>query len=183
MSFRKRKSFNKKRIWLDITNSPHVLFFYPLIKEFEKREYEVIITTRDYAQVLSLLNRFHMKYKLIGKHQGKSILKKALGFVFRSLRLFVFGMGKKFDLALSHSSNDLSIAAFALRIPSVVMFDYEFAELSHRVNLRLATKILIPDLIPTEALNKYGNIKNKIDKYRGLKEQVYLGFMDIDENI
>ncbi len=171
------------KIWIDITNSPHVLFFKPLIKEFEKRGYEVTITTRDYAQTIPLLNNYGLKYFLIGKHQGKSVAKKALGFLFRSLQLILFGRRKGFNLAVSHNSNDLALAAFFLRIPHVIMFDYEYASLSHRVNFKLVTKILVPEALPTDVLLKYGADKGKIEKYRGFKEQVYLPFCSFEKDL
>ena len=70
-----------------MSNSPHVLFFRPIIKELEKRGHKVIITTREHAQTKQLLDLFGMKYTLIGKHAGKSIFKKLLNAISRVFEL------------------------------------------------------------------------------------------------
>jgi predicted glycosyltransferase len=61
------------RIWIDITNSPHVRFFAPLIAELEARGHEVSVTAREYAQTVSLLEREEIPYVLIGRHRGMGI--------------------------------------------------------------------------------------------------------------
>ena len=34
------------RVWIDVTNSPHVVFFRPLVAPFEARGHDVTITAR-----------------------------------------------------------------------------------------------------------------------------------------
>ena len=43
------------RVWIDVSNSPQVPFFRPLIALLEERGHDVDVTTRDYAQTLELL--------------------------------------------------------------------------------------------------------------------------------
>ena len=43
------------RVWIDVSNSPQVPFFRPLITLLEARGHEVAVTTRDYAQTVELL--------------------------------------------------------------------------------------------------------------------------------
>jgi hypothetical protein len=81
--------------------------------------------------------------------------------------------GARFDIALGHGSNDISIAAATLRVPSSTMFDYEWAAVQHHVNCRLARTIVVPDAIPPERLRAYG-AQGKIRAYAGLKEEYYL---------
>ena len=42
------------RIWVDLTNSPHVLVMRPVIRALEGRGAQVIVTARDFAQTLGL---------------------------------------------------------------------------------------------------------------------------------
>jgi len=175
---------NKKlRIWIDMTNTPHVLIFRPVIKALEEQGHEVFVTAREFAQTSQLLNRFGIKHTLIGRHQGKEIYRKIYGLVNRTGRLMAYAAGKKFNLAVSHGSNDCAVASFFLRIPHVTMFDYEFAKVMHNINLRVSTKVLIPDLIPSEPLYEYGGTDEKIDKYPGLKEEYYLADFKPDEAV
>src|SRR5207244_12378350 len=47
----------RKKIWVDLDNSPHVPFFRPIIEELRKRNYDVLITARNAYQVRELLER------------------------------------------------------------------------------------------------------------------------------
>ena len=46
------------RVWVDLTNSPHVLVMRPVIRVLEQRGAEVLVTARDFAQTLELCERF-----------------------------------------------------------------------------------------------------------------------------
>lgn len=179
-----RKSSNKHlRVWIDITNTPHVLIFRPMINAFKEQGHEVFVTAREFAQTSQLLGRFGIDHTLIGKHQGKEIYRKMYGLASRTSRLMAYAAGKKFNLAVSHGSNDCAVASFFLRIPHVTMFDYEFAKAMHNINLRVSTKALIPDMIPSAPLYEYGGTDKKIDKYPGLKEEYYLADFQPDTSV
>jgi predicted glycosyltransferase len=76
-------------------------------------------------------------------------------------------------VAIGHGSNDVSVAAKLLRVPSATSFDYEWATAQHQVNCRLARAVVVPDAIPVERLERYG-ARGKIHAYQGLKEEYYL---------
>jgi hypothetical protein len=97
----------------------------------------------------------------------------------RSLALTRWARRQRFDLALGHGSNDVSVAAALLRIPSATMFDYEWAMVQHNVNCRLARAVVVPDATPAERLKRYG-AAGKIRAYEGLKEEYYLHDFDPD---
>src|SRR6266487_18635 len=61
-----------------------------------------------------------------------------------------------------------------LGIPNTTMFDYEWASLQHQVNCRLANRVLVPEVIPTERLARYGARPPKLVRYPGLKEEYYM---------
>ncbi|RJQ52729.1 MAG: DUF354 domain-containing protein [Actinobacteria bacterium] len=164
----------RKRIWIDLTNSPHVLIFKPLIEILDEREYEVKVTAREFAQTVPLLDLFDIDYTPIGRHQGKSLIRKAAGLFSRSRRLQKWADGQGFHLAVSHGSNDLALAAFRLGVPHVTMQDYEFNTASHRVNFRLSTRVLFPDCVDAETLRGFGATVEKLVRYPGLKEEYYL---------
>ena len=69
------------KIWIDLTNSPHINFFKPFIKRWEKEGYEIIITARELANTIELINQNGWKYTEIGGHAGKSKIKKLLYFI------------------------------------------------------------------------------------------------------
>ena len=157
-----------------MTNSPHVLFFEPVIADLRADGHEVEVTARDFAQTVPLLEAKHIPFTLIGRHQGRSRVRKALGLVSRSLALARWARPRRFDVAMGHNSNDLSVAAWLLRIPHLLVHDYEHANLSYAVNARLADRILVPEAIPVEAIVAHGARAEKVGHFPGLKEHVYL---------
>jgi uncharacterized protein len=161
------------KVWVDLTNSPHVLVLAPIIRRLEQQGHEVQVTARDFAQTLELCERLGIGYYAIGHHRGADLGDKALGLVDRSWQLVRFGARRKFDLAIGHGSNDISVAAKLLRIPCSTMFDYEWATIQHNVNCRLAEAVVVPDVIPVERLERYG-AAGKLRRYPGLKEEYYL---------
>jgi uncharacterized protein len=171
------------RVWIDLTNSPHVLVLRPIVELLEQDGHEVSVTARDFAQTLGLLRRFGMAHTAIGRHRGERLGAKAVGLAERSVALTRWARRSgPFDIALGHGSNDISVAATLLRIPSATMFDYEWAKVQHHVNCRLARTVVVPEAIPTARLDRYG-ADGKVRKYAGLKEEYYLADFEPDGSI
>ena len=170
------------RIWIDLTNSPHVVVMRPLIAVLRADGHEVEVTARDFAQTLELCERLGIEHTAVGRHRGGRVASKALGLVSRSLALRRWGRGRGFDVALGHGSNDLSVAARLLGIPSATAFDYEWARVQHHVNCRLARAVVVPEAIPPERLYPYG-ARGKLRRYPGLKEEYYLADFEPDETV
>jgi hypothetical protein len=167
------------KVWIDLTNSPHVLVMRPVIADLRARGHEVEVTARDFAQTLGLCRRFGIEHTAIGRHRGGGLAAKARGLGERSLALTKWARGRGFELALGHGSNDVTVAAALLRIPSATMFDYEWAAVQHHINCRLARTVVVPDAIPPERLHRYG-ADGKIHAYEGLKEEYYLADFEPD---
>jgi uncharacterized protein len=167
------------RVWVDLTNSPHVLVMRPLIEVMRADGHEVEVTARDFAQTLELCDRFGIEHTAVGRHRGGRLASKAVGLASRSLALARWARPKRFDVAMGHGSNDVTVAAALLRVPSATAFDYEWATVQHEVNCRLARSVVVPDAIPAERLERYG-ARGKIHAYPGLKEEYYLADFEPD---
>jgi predicted glycosyltransferase len=167
------------RVWVDLTNSPHVLVLAPVIARLRARGHEVEVTARDFAQTLALCDRFGIEHTEIGRHRGAGLIDKARGLAARSTALARWARRRRFDLAIGHGSNDITVAAALLRIPCSTTFDYEWATVQHNVNCRLAQAVVVPDVIPPERLYRYG-ARGKLHRYPGLKEEYYLADFEPD---
>jgi len=170
------------RVWVDLTNSPHVLVMAPVIDVLRARGAEVEVTARDFAQTLALCERLGVAHTPIGRHRGGRVAWKAAGLLGRSAALARWARGRRFDLALGHGSNDVTVAAALLRIPSTTTFDYEWATAQHQVNCRLAAAVVVPQAIPPERLERYG-AAGKLGRYPGLKEEYYLAGFEPDPRV
>jgi len=177
------------RVWIDLTNSPHVLVMRPVIECLQADGHEVRVTARDFAQTIELCRRLGIAHTAIGHHRGERLTAKAAGLASRSSALVRWaradaragGLGR-FDVALGHGSNDVSVAAALLRIPSATMFDYEWATVQHNVNCRLARSVVVPEAIPPARLERYG-ARGKLRRYEGLKEEYYLADFEPDRAV
>src|SRR5262245_58705330 len=143
------------RVWIDLTNSPHVLVMQPVIEVLRTEGHGVRVTARDFAQTLALCERLGIEHTAIGHQRGERLGAKAVGLASRSTALVRWARreacaadGRGFDLALGHGSNDVSVAAALLRVPSSTMFDYEWATVQHNLNCRLARAVVVPEAIP-----------------------------------
>jgi len=172
---------NDKRIWIDIDNSPHVLFFDPIVRHLRAAGHEVLVTARACAQTHALLELHDMPFEPIGRHYGKNLLNKVFGLGARALQLYRRMRNQKIDVAVSHGSRSLVAATYLMRIPCVTLYDYEYV-FTKLFNL-LSTKVLIPELIPDETLRSIGLDDRKAARYPGFKEEVYLADFQPDERL
>ena len=174
----------KTKVWIDLTNSPHVLFFRPILRRLDEAGVPSVITARDYAQTLGLLELYGIPHTVIGRHGGARLGGKVTGLARRSLALTRFGRSTKgIRQAVSHGSNDLAVAAKLLKLHSTVLHDFEGATTMHKINFRLADKIMVPQVIPWAALAALGLDQRRYRPYAGIKEQVTLADFEPDPTV
>jgi uncharacterized protein len=163
------------RVWIDVSNSPQVPFFRPLVALLRERGHDVDVTTREFAQTVELLSLHGIDHEVVGPgHGGAGRIGKARAMAGRVRALRRSARGRGFDLALSHASHELPLVARSLGIPSSYAFDYEFARTQHGLGCRAATRVVVPAVIPQDRLSRLGARTAKVRRYEGLKEEYYL---------
>ncbi|CAN5740737.1 DUF354 domain-containing protein [soil metagenome] len=170
-------------VWFDITNSPEVLFFRPIIRRLEAAGIESIVSSRDFAQTVGLLDLYGIPHTIVGHHGGASLRGKALNLAQRSSALVRFGRGRDIGQAVSIGSNDQAVAARLLGLHSTIIQDYEGAAIEHRVNFRLASKVMFPAAVPFASLRALGLDARRYRPFPGLKEQVTLADFEPDPTV
>lgn len=164
-----------KSIWIDLDNSPHVPLFLPIIRHYRETGTDVLLTARDHSQTLELLDLAGLggTYTVVGTHAGASKVKKAINLLSRAIELARHvGRHSKPAVALSHGSRSMVLAARLQRIPVITMYDYEFTET--RIFNMFSDRVLVPDGIDDEVLDRIGLRSSKRHKYPGLKEELYI---------
>lgn len=156
------------RIWIDLDNTPHVPFFKPIIRELERRGYEVMLTARDAFQVCELAKRSGLTYTKVGRHYGKNRLLKILGLAWRTLQLLPIVLKERPVMGLSHGSRAQILLCNLVRIPTVMIMDYEHAQTPLLLRPRWE---VVPEALFNE--NLHCKTKQRIRKYKGIKEDVY----------
>lgn len=153
-----------KLIWIDITNSPHVLFFEPLIKELKKK-YNIIITARNYQQTIPLLRQKKIEFIELGRHHGRN---KIIGAIKEIIIRLKFILKYKPNLTISHHAFYNIIATFITGRKSLYMFDGDGTK-RQLLGIPFATKSLCPYILPQKTM-----FFRKLIKYPSLKEEIYL---------
>jgi len=166
-----------KTIWIDLENSPHVLFFNPIVNELKKRGWKVLVTVRDYAQVIGLCNLFHLEYTKIGHHYGKNKIAKSVGLVVRSLQLLPVLMKEKPCIAVSHGSRSQIVVSNLVGLPTIMMYDYEYTK---KIPFFRPTLAIVPEMLRDEDVK---DSADRISRYPGIKEDVYAANLVPDSSI
>lgn len=164
----------RPKIWVDLDNTPHVPFFEPIIEELSARGFEVVLTARDAFQVCELADRKGLHYARVGRHHGRNRALKLVGLFYRAGQLAPFVLHEKPDLALSHGARSQMIVANLFRIPTVLIDDYEHSQYPFLMRPKWE---IIPEVIPDASV---GCAPERIRKYPGIKEDVYVGRMKPD---
>jgi predicted glycosyltransferase len=167
------------RIWIDLANSPHVPFFRSLANEFTRRNHDLVVTARVFAETVALAEAAGFAPQVIGGHGGGKLSGKAGNLVQRALALARWARGRKLDLALSHNSYSQILAARALSLKSVTLMDYEHQPANH-LAFRLASRIIVPRAFPEASLVRFGAAAGKVRRFDGIKEDVYLANFQSD---
>ena len=156
------------KIWIDLDNTPHVPFFKPIIRELEKRGHTILLTARDAFQVCELADKMGLKPIKIGHHYGKNRFMKVWGLGWRSMQLLPPFLSCQPDLALSHGSRSQILLCNLLRVPTVMIMDYEFAETPWLLQPRW-------EIVPRVLLDANLQCKHpeRVRSYEGIKEDVY----------
>jgi hypothetical protein len=163
-------------LWVDLENTPHVLFLEPVITRLRARGWQVRITAKPQSQTLALALARGMMVERIGVGDLVGRPWKVLGGLHRAVQLIRWVLSQQRPKLLVCSSRTAALAAYVLRIPVVGLLDYEHAE--HRT-LALASRTLwLPDVLESIRLSR---VTRRVARfYEGLKENLYLDAMTLD---
>ncbi len=170
------------QLWIDFDNSPHVHFFAPLIRALERNGMQVVVTVRSFGQTEELAQSYGIPYTVIGEHRTpRTFVGRVTATFRRALWLAQFARKHHPDLAVSHGSRALALAAWMQRIPSMTIYDYEFV--SSNFFSKVSEKVMVPDTIPSDRLQLQGIDLKKVIRYPGFKEEAYVYDLSISPDI
>ena len=160
------------KIWIDLTNSPHVNFFADMVRELQE-DHEILLTCRPLANTIDLLEMKRFEYHVVGKHYGASKIKKAFGFPLRVFQLCCFLRRRRIDVAISHSSFYSPVVAQLLGIRSIYLNDNEHAA-GNKISFLFANTIMVPEFLSMDSIRRQWGNPKKVIQYPGVKEGIYL---------
>ena len=146
-----------RRVWIDLTNSPHVTFFRPILRRLDALGVEWEVTARDFAQTLGLLERYGIAHTVIGRHGGAGLSGQGPGprpalDRARAVRARPRLHARRSATAPTTSRSRRACCACTARSSTTT----RARPAMHRINFRLADKVMVPAVIPFEELRGAG---------------------------
>jgi uncharacterized protein len=170
------------RVWLDVSNSPHVPLFAPIVRRLSSAGHTVLVTARDHAQTVELARQTWPAVEVIGDSSPRSLAKKAGSLAGRVRALLRWAGDSEVDVALSHNSYAQIVAAAVRRVPTVTAMDFEHQPANH-LAFRLATRILLPRALAESTEVRRQGAGRRVRYYDGFKEEIALGDFEPDDDI
>ena len=162
------------KIWVDITDASHVVFFAPIVRRLEDAGHMVTITARRFADADVVLRRYGLGGVLTTGHRGGGLGTRAVGLANRTAQLLASASSGRFDVAAGSHASDFVLAAYTLGIPQLTFLDDERLRRGNAVNVRLVDEVAVPEAIPMADLDDLGTPARKVFRYPGFKEEYYL---------
>lgn len=167
------------KIWFDISNSPQVLLFKDMLLDLKNQGHDIVVTSRPLANTIALLDEEKIPHIVVGKHYGRNIFFKLLGYPIRVFHLWRYLRNRKIDLSISQSSFHAPLVAKLLGVPSIYTNDNEHA-LGNIPSFFFASTVMLPENFSLDNTLLKALVKNKKVFYPGVKEGIYLFRKSID---
>ena len=141
--------------------------FKPIVEKLfqEGHSIKVLVINQEVTQ--DLLKLFNIKYRLIGKSTGKSLIHKAWIFIVTTIKVFIHSIFYKPDMFIGRASPMVAISAWILRKPHVIYEDTERSVFSLWFCKRISKIIITPKYFKT-------NLGKNHIKTDSFKELFYL---------
>ena len=159
------------KIWIDITNTPHVNTLMPIIRHLQGRGHELLFTARDFSETLPLLEKNGITPLVYGRYKGKSRIKKVLGLLQR-MWMLLFKL-PKFDIAFSMGGNYTSAIAWLRGKKSIVFSDNDIS--FKFFSFAFGTYFIFPHYFNYQKIQRRYHIHDRqIKTFEGFKEDIYI---------
>jgi hypothetical protein len=171
------------RVWVDITDSAHVLFFAPIVRRLEDRGDIVTLTARRFASAEIVMRRYGLATLVTSQHRGGGAGARAVGLVNRTAQLLGSASSGRFDVAVGGHASDFVLANWALGVPQLTLLDDERLRRTNAVSVRLVDRVAVPEAVSLAALSALGASPAKIFRFPGFREEYYLGDLHLDGDV
>jgi predicted glycosyltransferase len=168
------------RLWIDISNAPHVLLFKNLIHELSE-EHELLVTTRSFGYIEDLLEVYDIDAKVVGKHGGRSLEGKLDASFDREQKLLKVVKEHKPEALVNKCSIEGSRIAYGLGIKNIVIADNEFAFAQDSLTAPLSSVLIIPEAIDKKLMAAYG--ARDIVTFPGVCEVEHMNGVKFDKDV
>lgn len=166
------------KFWIDVKNSHEPLFFKSISKLLT--DSEIFYTTRDYAEIIKLMENYKFDFLNVGGRVEGNLIARVAGFYFRALLLMI--KVPFFDVSISHLSGHAIIASRFRNRPHIAFTDNDVNHFHNKRIMPLISKLIVPKCIPAKNFTMDGLKKERLFRYNGYKEDIYISDYKPDTN-
>ena len=160
------------RIWYDACTGKQVRYGVAIAKRLRRLGYEVILTTREHPDTLSVAKALNEKFIIIGKYSPTSLFTRLQESTQRMLEMCELFQDNVPDLAVAHQSVELCRVAFGLNIPLILTADTPYAQAVNRLTIPLSDTLIASKAIPQRFFKSFG--AQKIVQFNGVDEVAWV---------
>lgn len=160
------------RIWYDACTGKQVRYGVAIAKRLRRLGYEVILTTREHPDTLSIAKALNEKFITIGKYSPTSLFTRLQKSTQRMLEMCKLFQDNVPDLAIAHQSVELCRVAFGLNIPLILTADTPYAQAVNRLTIPLADTLIASKAIPQRFFKGFG--AQSIVQFNGVDEVAWV---------
>ncbi len=165
----------RKRVWIDAVDGKYARYSPLIRKVLEKEGIDVIITSRDHPDTISMMKYLGERFYIIGRWSySKSPREKLKVSLERQLELMEFIENVNPDLFISFPSVEGSRVAFGLGIPILCVPDTPHAYHVCKLTIPLSDKLLTTEAIPKREFSKYGIDEERIVQFKSVDEYAWM---------
>lgn len=181
-------------IWFDLVTPKSVMFFKKIITEVQKRNQEVLVTTRKgngYSEVVELLRLHKIDFVNRGCFGGADLEDKLKASLMRQKKLMDFIARFDIEKLVCLCSVDANRVAFGLGIPIINFYDIPLSDHKEdfkkavpqaRLTLPLSTKVFHPYVVPKEIFKRFSLEDDQIFTYMFYDVLIWLQDFKADKN-
>jgi hypothetical protein len=160
------------RVWYDACTGKHVRYGAAIAKRLRKAGHEVVFTTREHPDTVSLARLLGENPIVVGKYSPTSLFSRFEESAKRMVQLAELLKDNLPDVAISHQSVELCRTAFGLGVPVILTADTPHATAVNRLTVPLAETLVISEAIPKGFFKRFG-AKNII-QFKGVDEVAWI---------
>jgi len=180
-------------ILYDLDMGKWALFFYPIMKELEKRGISYIVTSRGgkgYEELNKILDLYKVNYISIGEYGGNSLEGKLKASLYRQEKLIDIVKRYNIKKIISGSVVDAVRVGFGLGLRVINFYDIPLSDYKNnfkralpqaRLTIPLSTKMFKPFVVPDEIFLRFGLEKEQIIEYEFIDPLLWLKDFQFDK--
>jgi len=160
------------KIWYDACTGKHIRYGAAIAKRLRQSGHEVIFTTREHPDTLTLARILGENPIVVGKYSPESLFSRLEESANRVIQFSKLFRDNPPDVAISHQSVELCRTAFGLGIPVILTADTPHAKAVNKLTIPFATVLVVSEALPKRFLRKY--CPDSVIRFKGVDEVAWI---------